>query len=164
MSMLFLPFSPVVFPLIFLLVCPLVSLCLPCKHFHLSGTGLAATGLTLTAAHVCFILEPLSNAAEEAQALARVHRIGQVLALTFARFCSRSGLPLRSLSCSFYAVLLSSFLASPVPFSSNLTLNLSICAGICSALRRLLRQEHVRGAIARAESEVQLFERDAVWL
>ena len=40
-------------------------------------TGVAATGLTLTMSYTCYILEPTHNAAEEAQALSRVHRIGQ---------------------------------------------------------------------------------------
>ncbi len=40
-------------------------------------TGVAATGLTLTMAYTCHILEPAYNAAEESQALSRVHRIGQ---------------------------------------------------------------------------------------
>jgi hypothetical protein len=40
-------------------------------------TGVAATGLTLTMAYTCYILEPAYNAAEESQALSRVHRIGQ---------------------------------------------------------------------------------------
>jgi hypothetical protein len=40
-------------------------------------TGASAAGLTLTVARVCYMLEPLHNAAEEAQALNRVHRIGQ---------------------------------------------------------------------------------------
>eukprot|EP01041_Mallomonas_annulata_P006992 gene6992-14217_t len=40
--------------------------------------GWASAGLTLTEANVCYILEPCTSAAEEAQALSRVHRIGQV--------------------------------------------------------------------------------------
>jgi hypothetical protein len=39
--------------------------------------GASAAGLTLTQAKTCYILEPTHNAAEEAQALSRVHRIGQ---------------------------------------------------------------------------------------
>ena len=49
----------------------------PNCNICLLTSGVAATGLTLTIAHVCYMLEPLHNAAEEAQALARVHRIGQ---------------------------------------------------------------------------------------
>jgi E3 ubiquitin-protein ligase SHPRH len=41
-----------------------------------SGSG--AAGLTLTVAHHVFLLEPFLRAGEEAQALNRVHRIGQV--------------------------------------------------------------------------------------
>ena len=40
-------------------------------------TGASAAGLTLTVARVCYMLEPSQNAAEEAQALSRIHRIGQ---------------------------------------------------------------------------------------
>jgi len=40
-------------------------------------SGTAASGLTLTMASVCYILEPSANAGEEAQALSRIHRIGQ---------------------------------------------------------------------------------------
>ena len=43
----------------------------------LLATGPSAAGLTLTGARVCYMLEPVHNAAEEAQALNRVHRIGQ---------------------------------------------------------------------------------------
>ncbi len=39
--------------------------------------GASAAGLTLTQAKVCYILEPTHNASDEAQALNRVHRIGQ---------------------------------------------------------------------------------------
>lgn len=39
--------------------------------------GSAAAGLNLTIASVCYFLEPTANAADEAQALGRVHRIGQ---------------------------------------------------------------------------------------
>lgn len=45
--------------------------------FCLLTTGSGASGLTLTVSYVCYMLEPIHNAAEEAQALSRVHRIGQ---------------------------------------------------------------------------------------
>jgi hypothetical protein len=50
----------------------------PNCNICLLHSGLAASGLTLTIASVCYIIEPMQNAAEEAQALSRVHRIGQV--------------------------------------------------------------------------------------
>ena len=53
----------------------------PACNVCLLGIGTAATGLTLTVAKVCYILEPLANAADEAQALNRVHRIGQLSAV-----------------------------------------------------------------------------------
>jgi len=40
-------------------------------------TGIAAAGLTLTMAYTCYLLEPMHSTADEAQALSRVHRIGQ---------------------------------------------------------------------------------------
>lgn len=40
-------------------------------------TGVCATGLTLCAARVLYMLEPCHNATEEAQVISRVHRIGQ---------------------------------------------------------------------------------------
>ena len=40
-------------------------------------TGSGSAGLTLTVASNCYLLEPLYSASEEAQALSRVHRIGQ---------------------------------------------------------------------------------------
>ncbi len=49
----------------------------PKCNICLLTTGVAATGLTLTMSYTCYILEPTHNAAEEAQALSRVHRIGQ---------------------------------------------------------------------------------------
>ena len=49
----------------------------PYCNVCLLTTGTAATGLTLTVSRVCYMLEPVHNAAEEAQALNRVHRIGQ---------------------------------------------------------------------------------------
>jgi SNF2 family DNA or RNA helicase len=39
--------------------------------------GTSAAGLNLTVANVCYFLEPTHNAADEAQAMGRVHRIGQ---------------------------------------------------------------------------------------
>jgi hypothetical protein len=50
----------------------------PACNVCLLTSGSSAAGLTLTAAKVCYILEPTHNAAEEAQALNRVHRIGQL--------------------------------------------------------------------------------------
>jgi E3 ubiquitin-protein ligase SHPRH len=44
-------------------------------------TGTAAAGLTLTVSYTLYMLEPISNAADEAQAINRVHRIGQTRAV-----------------------------------------------------------------------------------
>lgn len=49
----------------------------PACNICLLTTGAAARGLTLTVAQTCYMLEPIQNAPEEAQALNRVHRIGQ---------------------------------------------------------------------------------------
>ena len=49
----------------------------PNCNICLLTTGAAAAGLTLTVARICYMLEPLHNAADEAQALGRIHRIGQ---------------------------------------------------------------------------------------
>ena len=49
----------------------------PACSICLVTTGAAATGLTLTVAQTCYFIEPTHEAAEEAQALNRVHRIGQ---------------------------------------------------------------------------------------
>jgi E3 ubiquitin-protein ligase SHPRH len=43
----------------------------------LLASGPAASGLTLTIANTLYVLEPTDNAAQEAQAVSRVHRIGQ---------------------------------------------------------------------------------------
>ena len=51
--------------------------------------GASAAGLTLTQAKVCYILEPTHNAAEEAQALNRVHRIGQQQSVRCVIFYAR---------------------------------------------------------------------------
>lgn len=53
----------------------------PLCNVCLLSTGTAAVGLTLTVASVCYMLEPLASASEEAQALNRVHRIGQTRAV-----------------------------------------------------------------------------------
>eukprot|EP01038_Epipyxis_sp_PR26KG_P011456 gene11456-15348_t len=47
----------------------------PICQMCLLTSGSAGTGLTLTIAHVCYMLEPLQKPAEEAQALSRIHRI-----------------------------------------------------------------------------------------
>ena len=49
----------------------------PLCNVCLLPTGFASAGLTLTVAYTCYILEPLHRVSEEAQALSRVHRIGQ---------------------------------------------------------------------------------------
>ena len=48
-----------------------------CKVLLLHS-GSSAAGLTLTAAKYVFLLEPFLRAGEEAQAINRVHRIGQI--------------------------------------------------------------------------------------
>ena len=50
----------------------------PDQNVLLLLMGTAAAGLNLTVANVCYFLEPTHNAADEAQALGRVHRIGQL--------------------------------------------------------------------------------------
>lgn len=47
-----------------------------CRVLFLNN-GTSATGLTLTAASVVYMLEPTHSAVDEAQAISRVHRIGQ---------------------------------------------------------------------------------------
>lgn len=62
------------------------------------STGSAATGLTLTVAHLCYMLEPTHNAAEEAQALNRVHRIGQTQAVRCVIFYANDSIEERVLA------------------------------------------------------------------
>jgi hypothetical protein len=49
----------------------------PTCHALLLRVGLGAQGLTLTSAHTVYLCEPCADAAAEAQAMNRVHRIGQ---------------------------------------------------------------------------------------
>ena len=58
-------------------------------HAILVSIGAGAAGLTLTAANHVFLLEPCLNAADEAQALNRAHRIGQTRAVRSVIFFTR---------------------------------------------------------------------------
>ena len=49
----------------------------PACNVLLLASGPGSAGLTLTIANILYMLEPTANAAEEAQAVSRVHRIGQ---------------------------------------------------------------------------------------
>ena len=49
----------------------------PACNVLLLASGPGSAGLTLTIANTLYMLEPTANAAEEAQAVSRVHRIGQ---------------------------------------------------------------------------------------
>ncbi len=62
----------------------------PACNICLLTSGSSAAGLTLTAAKVCYILEPTHNAAEEAQALNRVHRIGQLQSVRCVIFYAKA--------------------------------------------------------------------------
>ncbi|CAN0155036.1 unnamed protein product, partial [Phaeothamnion confervicola] len=61
-------------------------------------TGAAAAGLTLTAAHVLYMLDPSPSAADEAQSLARAHRIGQTQAVRCVIFYMRNSVEERLLA------------------------------------------------------------------
>ena len=61
-------------------------------------TGSASAGLTLTVASNCYLLEPLYSASEEAQALSRVHRIGQPVKTRCICFYARNTLEERVLA------------------------------------------------------------------
>jgi hypothetical protein len=62
-----------------------------------------AEGLNLVEANFVFLLEPVMNAASEAQAINRVHRIGQLRPTTVKRFI------IRGASYMLFLVLLCSF-------------------------------------------------------
>jgi len=86
----------------------------PNCNICLLSTGVAATGLTLTIAHVCYILEPLHNAADEAQALSRVHRIGQTHSVRCVIFYSKDSSEERMLALRKSAGLLTEMLVDSV--------------------------------------------------
>jgi SNF2 family DNA or RNA helicase len=52
--------------------------------------GAASSGLTLTNANVCYLLEPPHSAVDEAQALNRVHRIGQTKSVRCVVFYAKN--------------------------------------------------------------------------
>jgi hypothetical protein len=75
-------------------------------------TGVAATGLTLTIAHILYMLEPCANAAEEAQAVSRVHRIGQTKCVRCVIFYAKNSCEDRLLHLRERNKLLSEILAN----------------------------------------------------
>eukprot|EP01046_Picozoa_sp_COSAG06_P004635 COSAG06_NODE_197_length_20471_cov_11.067053_1_plen_255_part_00 len=62
----------------------------PAVKLILVSFGQGAAGLTLTAANHVFLLEPCQNAADEAQALTRAHRIGQKRAVRSVIYYTRN--------------------------------------------------------------------------
>jgi SNF2 family DNA or RNA helicase len=70
----------------------------PLCNVILLSMGSASSGLTLTVAHVCYLLEPTHNAADEAQALSRVHRIGQTKTTRCVIFYARDTMEERLLA------------------------------------------------------------------
>ena len=70
----------------------------PGCNICLLTTGSSACGLTLTVSHTCYMLEPIHNAAEESQALNRIHRIGQAQSIRCVIFYARGTCEERLLS------------------------------------------------------------------
>jgi SNF2 family DNA or RNA helicase len=58
----------------------------PAIRIILVSIGAGGLGLNLTAANKVFVMEPQFNPAAEAQAVDRVHRLGQARAVTIKRF------------------------------------------------------------------------------
>jgi hypothetical protein len=61
-------------------------------------TGSAAAGLTLTVASTLYLMEPLHSVADEAQALSRVHRLGQPVKVRCVCFFAKSTIEERLLA------------------------------------------------------------------
>jgi Helicase conserved C-terminal domain len=86
----------------------------PDCNICLLTTGTAATGLTLTVSHICYMMEPIHNAAEEAQALNRVHRIGQTERVRCVIFYAKDTAEERLLALRNESGLLTSAIANNV--------------------------------------------------
>jgi hypothetical protein len=94
-----------------------------CKHFYntLNFYLIGANGLNLVEATHVFLIDPLLNPAAEAQAINRVHRIGQTKVTLIHRFIV--GVFLFSSSLFFpslYSVLSSLFLPLHIRSSSSI--------------------------------------------
>ena len=72
--------------------------------------GAGSAGLTLTTARVCYLLEPTHSAADEAQALNRIHRIGQTQSVRCVIFYVRNTIEERILAIRKHKGTLTSLL------------------------------------------------------
>lgn len=82
-------------------------------------TGSSAAGLTLSVARVCYMLEPLQNAAEEAQALGRIHRISQKSSVRCVIFYAQHTFEERLLALRKKQKTLTELLADPGYFGNE---------------------------------------------
>lgn len=95
----------------------------PACNICLIPLGSGASGLTLTVARVCYFLEPVQNAAVEAQAVNRIHRISQTRDVRCVTFFARNSIEERVLAFRKAQGMLTELLANPDALSVQTELN-----------------------------------------